>query len=394
MSDETFAELDTLQQTSGGAATIDKLTETLLQAKDYHRLFDALLLKKKFELDLPLTRPTSLDDVPSDKREEFEDFYVSQARRVGQLLLDNGQIGEAWVYFRTIREPEPVAKALDAIDPKRAFDDRTEELINVAVYEGANPAKGLELMLHSHGTCNTVTATDQMMPQMMPADRKLAAALLARHLYGELCQSIKYDVERRMSLTPPGDSLRELFTGRDWLFEEGNYHIDVSHLNATVRFARALDVDNPELKQAMELAEYGSQLDPQLQYAGDPPFEDFYRAHVQYFKVLADEDRDAALEYFREKLAAASDPQDKQLVAYVLVDLLVRVKRLDDAVDVAEEHLSNLDDSSGFSFAELCQRAGRMDRLRSFAQSKSDLVAYTAALVQEASASQQATEVQ
>jgi hypothetical protein len=57
---------------------------------------------------------------------------------------------------------------------------------------------------------------------------------------------------------------------------------------------------------------------------------------------------------------------------------------LDDAVRVAEEHLKDVDTSSGFSFAQLCQQAGRLDALRQVSREKGDLVRYTAALVEEA----------
>ena len=116
--------------------------------------------------------------------------------------------------------------------------------------------------------------------------------------------------------------------------------------------------------------------------SGDPPFDDFYPAHVQFFRILDGDNRDAALGYFRDKLTAEPDAEDRQLIAYVLVDLLLRVDRLDEALEVAEQHLQNIPDSAGFSFAQLCQQAGRMDALRRVARAKGDLVSYTAALVQ------------
>ena len=79
---------------------------------------------------------------------------------------------------------------------------------------------------------------------------------------------------------------RVLFDIKDWLFQDGNYHIDVSHLNSVVRFARFLDADCPELDLATQLAQYGSQLDQQYQYPAEPPFDDYYAAHLQFFNLL------------------------------------------------------------------------------------------------------------
>ena len=90
--------------------------------------------------------------------------------------------------------------------------------------------------------------------------------------------------------------------------------------------------------------------------------------------------------YFRDKLAAEPDEHDRPYLAVVLVDLLCRIDRLDEAVDVAEEHLKQLDDSSGFSFAELCEEAGRFDALARVAREKGDAVTYVAALIQRGNA--------
>jgi hypothetical protein len=62
---------------------------------------------------------------------------------------------------------------------------------------------------------------------------------------------------------------------------------------------------------------------------------------------------------------------------------LVRIGELDQAVGVANEFLRDLDESSGFSFVELCEEARRMDVYREAAQAKGDLVGFTAALLSQ-----------
>lgn len=385
MSDQTFAELEQLSQAAGPAAAIDRLIDSLRADRDYRRLFDALLLKKRHQMGLPLAQPTSLD-VPDEKRDEFEQAFIDAARKVGELFLQEGQIPQAWGFLNMIREPEMVREAIERLGSSDDLGDQLEAVLQIALYEGANPVKGLALLLQSHGTCNTITAMDQAAPQMKAEDRRRAAALLVREIYDDLRETLNRDVQSRVPGTPPADSVHELIADREFLFADGNYHIDVSHLNSVVRFARFLDGDSPELRKAIELAEYGSHLAPQLQYPGDAPFDDFYPAHVHYFKALAGEDVGEALGYFRRKLEAEPDEQDRPMIAYVIVDLLVRLGRLDEAVKVAEEHLKHLDESSGFSLAQLCQEAGRMDVLRRVSREKGDLVRYTAALIDQQTA--------
>ena len=383
MSDNAFSEFDSIAGDSN--AVLEKLIQHLTDQKEYHRLFDAILMRKKHELGVSLGRPGGIEDVPQQHREAVEQTYIDAARTVGKLLLDEGKIGEAWVYLRTIREPELIRKAIEELPIDTDNYEETEALINVALYEGAHPVKGLELLLKTHGTCNTVTATDQHLVNMNDKDRQQVAAMLVTTLYEDLRSSVLADVRRRVPTEEADKSLKELIAGREWLYEEGNYHIDVSHLNAVVRFSRALDDSSPELKLAIELAEYGRGLNEQLQYPAEPPFDQFYEAHVNYLRALAGANADKSLAWFRKRLAAAEDAQDQQMTAYVLVDLLRRIDKLDDAVHFAAEHLQDLDDPQGFSFAALCHEAGAFGKLRESAQKKSDAVAYVSALLAEKS---------
>lgn len=382
MPESTFDRLSSVQAASGPQATLSWLADTFRSEKNYHKLFDVLLMKRRQEMGLPLVRPSSLDDIPDARREEFENAYIAAAREVGGLFLADGNIPDAWVYLRTIREPQRIREAIDALSYPRDAERITEEIIQIALHEGANPVKGLELLLRSHGTCNTVTTLDQMLHTMTPADRTRGAALLANHLYGELSHNVRSEVQKRIPMLPPNEPLRSLIAGRDWLFGEGNYHIDVSHLNAVVRFCRFLEPTSPELGVAIQLAEYGSRLNAQFQYGGDAPFDDFYPAHVQFFKALKGENRDQALAYFQGKLDAEPDEEDKPLLAYVLCDLLIRTGKKAEAVEIAAKYLANVDESTGFSFARLCQEAGRLDALRDAARERGDLVTYTAALLE------------
>jgi len=182
MSELSFEELDRLQREEGAAATIGQLVSSLRSSREYHRLFDALMLQHRQQMGLPLIQPTSFDDVPDDRQEEFERHYVDAAREIGELYLADGDIPQAWLYFRTIREPDKVAAALEAVPVPGESSPDTENLISVALYEGANPVKGLEMLLRTHGTCNTITAFDQQVHQMTPENRRRGAALPVREL--------------------------------------------------------------------------------------------------------------------------------------------------------------------------------------------------------------------
>ncbi len=386
MSQQLFEQLNHLQDTSGAESAIHELIETLRKEKNYDRLFEAMLLKHRYEMKLPLAQPTSLE-VPEDQRKEFEDHYIETAREVGELFLADGNLPRAWPYLRTIGEGEKVKQALEELCLDREADDETERYIAIALHEGAHPVKGLELMLKTYGICNTITTFDQALQQQIlsPDDQKRAAAMLVNEIYEDLKQTLEHEVTRKIAAVPPGSTLRELIADRNWLFGDNNYHIDVSHLNAVVRFARAFDRDMPELQKVIELCEYGSKLSSQFQYGGDPPFDEFYPAHLHFFKVLAGENVEEHLQYFRDRLEAEPDEDDKPYLAIVLVDLLIRLDRLSEAVDAATPYLCRVNDLSphGFSYVRLCQDAGRYDAWKAACRESEDAVGYAAAVIQE-----------
>lgn len=381
MSDQTFDELQELQKSQGSAAAIDHLISVLRDEKRFHQLFDALLMKKRLELGLGLVRPTSFKDVPEERRDEFEKVYVDSARQVGELLLAEGSIPQAWHYFRAINEPQRVAAAIEALATGADAGAVSEEVVEIALFQGISPVKGLSLYLASHGSCSTITAFDQVSMQLPVEARRQCTEVLVRKLYDDLRENVQHDVSRRQPMNPPGQNLRELIGGREWLFTDDSYHIDVSHLNSVVRFARFLDVGSLELDSALQLAQYGSRLAQQYQYAGNPPFDDFYPAHIQFFKALLGDEREQALAYFRSRIGDDVAETDNQMAAYVLVDLLLRLERRDEALELACRYLAESADEFGLSLPELCAQSGRLDLLLALARKKGDVVNFAAALI-------------
>ncbi len=383
MSETPFTQLQDQHRSGGSTAVFDQLAKTLREGREYHKLFDALCLKKKHALGAPLHRPTSFDDIAVDKRDEFESAYVAAAREVGELLLADKKLSQSFVYFHALRETQPIRDAIEALPIPQSSSEESEELIDLAFYKLIHPLKGMQIMLTTHGTCSTITALDQAFMNLSPEQRAECAALLVNRLHGDLLQSVQREVKQRIPLAEPARTLRELTAGRDWLFAENNYHIDVSHLHSTVRFARSLTPGQPELGLARDLAEYGAQLSSQFQYPGEPPFTDFYAAHIQFFKYLLNENRDDALGYFQHLLENEPDQPSQAMIAYVMVDLLARTEQLDRALPIAEQYLVKADQDFAAAFAELCQKAGRYDVLMRSAHDRQDLVTYAAALVQQ-----------
>ena len=355
--------------------------EALREAGEVDRLFDLRMLHAKVRAGLPVGRPESLSDVPRERRGEIEEAYREAGREAGGRLLERGDLVAAWAYFQAIGEPGPIREAVAAVPlprPDEGFDEVVEELTRLALYEGANPPRGVERMLRTTGTCGTVTALDQLMPQLPADDRRACAAVMVGWLHAELFRSVRSDIERTTPLLTDPQTVAELLDGRDSLLEGGGYHIDVSHLSAVVRFARSLEPGDAGLPLAIDLCEYGRRLDRSLQYPGEAPFEDFYVSHGHFLRALSGRGVDDAAAYFRGKLNAEPDLPDRRLIAYVLSDLLMRCDREEEAVSLAAEHLAGTAAETGFSLIEMCQRAGRLDLLAEHARESGDVVAVLA----------------
>lgn len=367
------------EHTSGNEQLLDALESTLLESQDYHRLFDARLIRTRLRLGLPISRPASLSGIPHAQEGEFRDAWFAAARDVGHRLLKAGRLADAWAYFRAIDEPEPVRQAIEQIPIPDGHDEQTDELLSLALHEGAHIVRGLQILLQTHGTCNTVTAVSQLMPQMKPSERRQAAALLVNRVYEELRASLQRDIARRQPVLDSELSVGQLIAGREWLFEDGNYHIDVSHLHSTVSFARHLTAEDSELTRAIDLCRYGVRLSENLQYPADVPFDRYYEASEQFLNALAGIHLDEAMLYFISRLSEETEPADRRLTAFVLVDLGRRVGRTDEALAVAAPDLAGLEDSNGFSFTECCLEAGRPDLLESCSLQNDDVLSWTIA---------------
>ena len=385
---DSFESLDRALFRSGPAALLDELVQRLDERGELRALLDALLLKARFDLGLPLTPDGDLSKLPDALRTQYEDRYIDAVRTVGTKILATGDVAAAWPYFRTIAEPEPIAQAIDAYTPEDGDDERLGAMIDVGFNQGANPRKGYSLLLNHYGICSAITAFEHL-----PREESLRVAcadLLVRKLHEHLVLNLRGDISGRDQPVPPETaSIPEILAGRDWLFEDDAYHTDVSHLASIVRIAPLLN-DPATISLAIGLTDYGRKLSGRHVYDGDPPFENLYEDHGIYLRALLGRpaDSDRAVAHFQKKLVP-TDPESPpdSAPAQVLVGLLVRLGRLDDAIAVASEHLAGVPESQLFcpSVAQLCQRTGQSQRLAQIAKGRGDLVQYATAILGQSS---------
>jgi hypothetical protein len=381
MDQPVFDDLEQTLTAKGPAAAIDQLCERLRAEKDYTGLFYALLMKKRHELGVSPVPTAPAADLPREVHEPFEEAIRDAARLVGRLHLEDGDIPQAWVYFRMIGEPQPVAHALERHEPAEGAD--LQPLVQIAFYEGVHPRRGFGWILSRFGICNAITTMSSQGDLGHPPEVRLhCIRQLVRALYQELRERLAADVERREGKPPPEPSVRGLMAGRDYLFEDEFAHIDTSHLNAVVQMSTVLE-PGEELDLARELCAYGRRLSLRMRYPGDPPFEEPYRDYGVYLAILAGEDVEAGLDHFRAKAEQADPETVGTYPAEVLVNLLLRLDRPADALAVARRYLAGTDNRrlTCPSISELCQRVKDYRTLAEVAREQGDAVHFVAGLI-------------
>lgn len=367
---------------SGGAeAAFASAEAELLQRKDFHRLFDLLLMKARHELALPLYLTVPASTLPKATQEAYEPKVVEAARRVGGEFLKHNDLPSAFPYFNMIGELEPMRTALDDYKPSDDGSD-LDAVVDLAVAHGVNPKRGIEIVVSRMGLCQGITTCEQLLSQGLKApERDECIKVLVRSLHEELSQRLRDEVEAKGERAPVG--IPQLIKGRDWLFADDAYHVDTSHLNAVVRMARLLPKCD-ETFLAIQLCEYGKRLSPRYRYAEPPPFEDVFASSAVYLKALAGVETAKGLEHFKFR-ADSSPPDDAEnYAAEVYVHLLTTLGKSTDAVAYAGRKLNRADrrSTTGLNVNDLCQQTGDFASMSRFAKERGDLLGFVAGIVQ------------
>lgn len=390
MQHESFDSLANTLAERGVTAAFAELVDRLGASRDFHRVFEALTLRARYDLGIPLVQTSPSSELPADVRDRYEQRIIEACREVGELFLAAGDLANAHRYLSMIGELDSIRAAIDAYRPEEGARD--EAVIEVALGQGVHPVKGLDLMLRRYGICQAISACQGVLGQPLPAStRSDCVRLLVRALHAELVGRLAAEIQQREggeASAPVATSIPLLLAGRDWLFENDNYHIDTSHLNSVVRLARLLE-KCPETFLAIQLCEYGRRLSERYSFPDPPPFEDVYEDSFVFFKVIAGIEVEKGLAHFRAKADNCSIEEASSLPAETFVNLLVRAGRWEEAVEYAGAKLNTVREPVGTcpTINELCQEAGRFDDMARLARARDDLVSFAAALIQRHAAS-------
>ena len=408
-----FAALADTCGTSGPEAMLEALAASLAARRRWHALFDLRMVQARQRLGLPVTGDVGpLDEAT---RERFDELSLAACREVGWPLLEEGQVAAAWMYLRATATPDELAARLAPLaeriastvtdggpacaeaDPG-ADDDETQrlvqELVGVSLWESADPALGIALVLRTQGTCNAVTAYEQAVSRL-PAPRQAPAArVLVEHLHAEVVRNLAADLAQRgidtaAALTAAAP-LVALLDAAGGLVDDPSVHVDVSHLQSVLRIARVCS-DEPTLGRAWELSRYACRLPEDVTYPGEPPFEEVGEASRLFYAAQLGRDVAEAVAFFR-RAALTADPLDSgTLPTDTLVLLLHRVGRDAEALQTAVDRPREGGQPSGMqaagmlpSLVELAASSSQWEVLLEACRRHGDEISFAAALAARA----------
>lgn len=363
---------------SGGlAAALTVAEKTLREEKRYHELFEVLKMKSRNAIGMDLLQQDT-QAVSEDQQRALEDDLLASCRDVGFMLLREGQVQESWVYLRHLGENQKVREELAKVP---VDEENLEQIVGLLLYEGLDCEAGYALVLQHYGTCNAITTMQQALYGRSKPDRAAAGRLLVAHVHDELLENVKAHIEREENSVPDSNVLAELVEDRPFLFADGAYHIDTSHLGSTVQIASEL-TDAKSIELALDLARYGERLDAGLQYPGDPPFEDTYPTYGRFFAAQLGQNVDEAITAFRERAKSTDAHQQGTHPIEVYVDLLARIGKPAEAIEATVELIPAGIQTTGRAptLYDLSEQLGDFQRYRELCSERNDLLGFVISL--------------
>lgn len=376
--DPIFQKVATDYADGGLETALQTAEKQLREDKRFHELFEVLKMQDRHALGLPLLHQDG-HQVSAEQQRKLEDGLLTACRDVGFALLDEGQVQDSWYFLQHLNDNDAVLERLRKIEPN---EENLDQLLGLLLYQGLDPAAGYAMVLENYGTCNAITTMQQAMYDRPKEQRQAAGRLLVAHVHNELLENVKAHINQEENQLPSEDRLVSLVANRDYLFADGSYHIDTSHLSSTIQVAIEL-TDDVSLELAHDLARYGERLDDGLKYGGEPPFEDLYPVAALFFGAQRGIEVEKSLEFFRERAKATDAHQEGTFAIETYVDLLSRLGRPSEALEAIVAMIPQGTQATGRrlpSFYDLSEQMQSFDRYRELCEERNDLLGYVISL--------------
>lgn len=356
----------------------------------YPQLFEVLKMQCRDRIGLELTSDTSRESLDEPTQRRLEDGLLAACKEVGLLLWQQGELNTGWMYLQALGNHSEIVAALERFP---VDDDHVDSLIEIAISQGAAPDLGYRWLIQKYGTCNAITTFDMQATRFDLTTQRQWATTLLNHLYRELKRNILYSLQQNPNDNPfaaPRLSAEELaqltlsqiLEANPQISARHGHLIDATHLASVVRIARLVR-EPSELQMALELTNYGLELDSDFQYPGVPPFEETYIDHEVYYRTQLGFMVDAGLQHFRNKCDSTSTERFGSIAYETLADLLIRMGRRSEAIQLLADHVWGQLPPSGVigNVFLIPQTEDERKQLRDYFRDRGDLLSFGMSLL-------------
>ena len=381
-SNPAFEKLESIASEQGIKAALEYLVQHFRDSGSHHELFEVLKMQVRDGLGLPLLYQQEPDDLTEEQQRALEDGLLDACREVGTSLMERGNFREGWMYLQPLGDRNLVRELFAKI---KIDEENISDLVEITLSQGAAPELGYDIVLKEFGTCNAITTFDTQVHQFDKNTQKKLAGQLARHIYEELRTNVRNHVAEQESVEiDESTTLIEMVQAKPWLTQDGNHHLDTTHLASLMRIGRGVD-EADAIQMLAELADYGSRLHKDFHYASAPPFEDTYTDHLFYYQALTGLKPDAAIAHFKAKANATDQSQYGTVAVETLIDLLHRIGRSAEAIEFAIEELMGKDNQIGLApnVFEMASSQNDLSLLIEHYRAKDDLLGYSVGLLKK-----------
>jgi len=356
-----FEQLQQVTDAKGIDAGLDFLEQHVRRNKDYAQLFEVLKMRVRHRMELPILYSRMRDDLDESAQRELENGLLNACREVGTLFFKQGEFVRGWNYLQPVGDRVLSEKLIRGV---KVDDQNADDLIDIAVSQGAAPGYGFQMLLQRYGTCDSITTFDQSAGNHDLDCQRAMAGALVNHLYDELVGNLVASLPELKTDSDQTPTLAEILDS-NVLTAENACVIDATHLASVVRIARVLQAPGL-IQKAHELARYGDGLPNDVKYPGQVPFEDVYPDHLLYYAAVLGHNVDAAIEHFSKKIEQHDPRQHGGVVIESFVELLARLGRNDQPHELAKtesqqqklmEHYQCESDLLGFGQTLLSSKA-------------------------------------
>ena len=91
---------------------LDELAQRLIEHKRFRDLFEVRKIQLRRSMQLPILASDSIDTLSPAQRADYDQGLIAACREVGELLVADNRLREAWTFLQAVDDQAAVAELI------------------------------------------------------------------------------------------------------------------------------------------------------------------------------------------------------------------------------------------------------------------------------------------